>query len=90
MLGLVVSDEFVQCIISVMIRRDCFYFRELLKHDESFYVPEVIDNLSTKRVLTTELVYGSSLDKNNDWDKSITNKVCINHILNPYMRVVFY
>ena len=63
-------------------------FRELLKHDESFYVPEVIDNLSTKRVLTTELVYGSSLDKNNDWDKSITNKICFD-ILRLCLRELF-
>ena len=50
-------------------------FRELLKDDCSFYVPEVVDNLSTKRVLTTEYVDGSSLDKIADWDKSIINKV---------------
>lgn len=52
-------------------------FRELLKDDSSFYVPEVVDNLSTKRVLTTEFVDGSSLDKIADWDKSIINKVCL-------------
>ena len=51
------------------------FFRELLKNDDSFYVPEVIDSLSTRRVLTTEFVYGSSLDKNTKWSKNITNKV---------------
>ena len=54
---------------------DFLSFRDLLKNDDSFYVPEVIDSLSTKRVLTTEFVYGSSLDKITKWDKSITNKV---------------
>ena len=59
----------------VFIKSDCPSFRELLQNDDSFYVPEVIDSLSTKRVLTTEFVYGSSLDKNTKWDKTITNKV---------------
>ena len=67
------------CIVHPLcpqLENDCSY-RELLKDDDSFYVPEVIDSLSTKRVLTTELVYGSSLDKGSDWNKTITNKVGI-------------
>lgn len=50
-------------------------FRQLLEDDCSLYVPEVVDTLSTKRVLTTEFVDGSSLDKIADWDKTIVNKV---------------
>lgn len=63
-------------------------FRELLQNDDSFYVPEVIDSLSTKRVLTTEFVYGSSLDKNTKWDKKITNKICLD-ILRLCLRELF-
>ena len=37
--------------------------RELLKDDPVFYVPEVIESLSKKRVLTTELVSGVTLEK---------------------------
>ena len=38
-------------------------FREFLKDDPIFYVPEVIKELSSKEVLTTELVSGVTLDK---------------------------
>ena len=34
-----------------------------MKDDPVFYVPEVIESLSRKQVLTTELVSGVSLDK---------------------------
>jgi predicted unusual protein kinase regulating ubiquinone biosynthesis (AarF/ABC1/UbiB family) len=38
-------------------------FRDLF-HDEKrgFYVPKVIDELSSKRVLTTEFIKGDSMD----------------------------
>lgn len=36
-------------------------FRELISGKEGFYVPIVLDNLSSKRVLTTELVAGTVL-----------------------------
>ena len=34
-----------------------------MKDDPVFYVPEVIESLSKKRVLTTELVSGVTLEK---------------------------
>lgn len=51
------------------LSRECDYvleatnqkrFRELLSNSEGFYVPIVLDELSSRRVLTTELVSGQS------------------------------
>ncbi len=50
------------------LSRECDYeleaasqkrFRNLLSGTEGFYVPLVVDNLSSKKVLTTELVSGN-------------------------------
>lgn len=52
------------------LSRECDYllearnqkrFRELLSDSEGFYVPLVIDEMSSRKVLTTELVSGSYL-----------------------------
>lgn len=49
------------------LSRECDYeleaknqkrFRDLLSNAEGFYVPLVVDGISSKRVLTTELVTG--------------------------------
>ncbi|KAI0208138.1 Atypical kinase COQ8B, mitochondrial [Lamellibrachia satsuma] len=53
-------------------------FRELMKDDPVFYVPEVIDSLSRKQVLTTELVSGVSLDKVVSMDQETRSWVCEN------------
>lgn len=54
------------------LSRECDYeleaanqkrFRNLLSCAEGFYVPFVVDNLSSKKVLTTELVSGIPIDK---------------------------
>lgn len=54
------------------LSRECDYeleaanqkrFRNLLSGTEGFYVPLVVDNLSRKKVLTTELVSGIPIDK---------------------------
>ncbi|XP_041035026.1 atypical kinase COQ8B, mitochondrial [Carcharodon carcharias] len=63
-------------------------FRELLKDDPFFYVPEVIDELTTKRILTAELVTGVPLDKCEDLDQNTRNKICFN-ILELCLREVF-
>ncbi|XP_067875024.1 atypical kinase COQ8B, mitochondrial [Heterodontus francisci] len=63
-------------------------FRELLKDDPFFYVPEVIDELTTKRILTAELVTGVPLDKCEELDQNIRNKICFN-ILELCLREVF-
>lgn len=50
------------------LSRECDYeleasnqkrFRELISSKEGFYVPIVLDNLSSKRVLTSELIAGT-------------------------------
>ncbi|XP_077996740.1 atypical kinase COQ8B, mitochondrial-like isoform X2 [Glandiceps talaboti] len=53
-------------------------FRELLKDDPFFYVPAVIKELSTKQVLTTELIDGVPLDKAVDLDQEVRNEICSN------------
>ncbi|XP_048141881.1 protein ABC transporter 1, mitochondrial [Rhodamnia argentea] len=54
------------------LSRECDYeleasnqkrFRDLLSGMKGFYVPMVLDNISSKRVLTTELVQGVPIDK---------------------------
>lgn len=40
-----------------------------------FYVPEVIEDLTSKQVLTTELIEGTSLDKIENPDQDTINKV---------------
>ncbi|KAL1833040.1 hypothetical protein ACET3Z_002691 [Daucus carota] len=54
------------------LSRECDYileannqkrFRKLLSNTEGFYVPMVIDDILSKRVLTTELVSGITIDK---------------------------
>lgn len=54
------------------LSRECDYvleatnqkrFRDLLCNSEGFYVPLVVDDLSSKRVLTTELISGIPIDK---------------------------
>ncbi|XP_043931703.1 atypical kinase COQ8A, mitochondrial-like isoform X2 [Protopterus annectens] len=63
-------------------------FRELLKDDPFFYVPAVIDDLSSVRVLTTELVPGFPLDKAEGLDQDIRNKLCYK-ILELCIRELF-
>nr|KAG5695949.1 hypothetical protein BaRGS_017530 [Batillaria attramentaria] len=50
-------------------------FRELLKDDPILYVPEVISDLSTHHVLTTEFVEGLPLDKCTELDQETRNKI---------------
>ncbi|WOL20699.1 protein ABC transporter 1, mitochondrial [Canna indica] len=54
------------------LSRECDYeleaanqkrFRELLSDSKGFYVPTVIDEISSKKVLTTELIRGVPIDK---------------------------
>ena len=42
-----------------------------------YYVPEVIENLTSKQVLTTELIEGTSLDKIENPNQDIINKVML-------------
>ncbi|XP_034017954.1 atypical kinase COQ8A, mitochondrial [Thalassophryne amazonica] len=63
-------------------------FRELLKDHPFFYVPEVIDELSSTHVLTTELVPGFPLDKAENLGQELKNEICYN-ILTLCLRELF-
>lgn len=49
--------------------------RELLEDHPFFYVPEVIDELSSRHVLTTELVPGFPLDQAENLSQELKNEV---------------
>ena len=51
--------------------------RELLKDMPEYYVPEVIEDLTSKQVLTTELIEGTSLDKIENPNQETINKVLL-------------
>ncbi|TRY98124.1 hypothetical protein DNTS_028485 [Danionella cerebrum] len=63
-------------------------FRELLKDHPFFYVPEVIDDLSSQHILTTELVPGFPLDKAEGLTQELKNEICMN-ILVLCLRELF-
>ncbi|PIK54381.1 putative aarF domain-containing protein kinase 4 [Apostichopus japonicus] len=52
--------------------------RKLLTEDDVFFVPEVIFDLSSKQVLTSEFVEGISLEKAADLDQETRNYICEN------------
>ncbi|XP_076129419.1 atypical kinase COQ8A, mitochondrial [Alosa pseudoharengus] len=63
-------------------------FKELLKDHPFFYVPDVVDELSGRLVLTTELVPGFPLDKAEDLHQDLKDEICEN-ILNLCLRELF-
>ncbi|XP_043075715.1 atypical kinase COQ8A, mitochondrial [Puntigrus tetrazona] len=63
-------------------------FKELLKDHPFFYVPEVIDELSSQHVLTTELVPGFPLDQADGLSQELKNEICKN-ILTLCLRELF-
>lgn len=63
-------------------------FRELLKDHPFFYVPEVIEELSSNYVLTTELVSGFPLDQAESLTQELKNEICQN-ILTLCLRELF-
>ncbi|XP_074118698.1 atypical kinase COQ8A, mitochondrial [Sminthopsis crassicaudata] len=63
-------------------------FKELLKDHPFFYVPEVIDELCSPHVLTTELVTGFPLDQAEGLSQEIRNEICYN-ILVLCLRELF-
>lgn len=50
-----------------------------------FYVPEVIEDLTSKQVLTTELIEGTSLDKIENPDQDTINKVLRTKLTNIHV-----
>ncbi|XP_053124202.1 atypical kinase COQ8B, mitochondrial isoform X2 [Hemicordylus capensis] len=63
-------------------------FRQLLEGDPFFEVPEVIDELSTRRVLSMELVGGVPLDHCQALGQEMRNEIC-SHILRLCLRELF-
>ncbi|KAF4092266.1 hypothetical protein AMELA_G00018990 [Ameiurus melas] len=91
---------FPEHLIDVMQRElvlECDYIREaecarkfkkLLKDHPFFYVPEVIDELSSRHVLTTEMVQGFPLDQAEGLSQELKNEICKN-ILVLCLRELF-
>ncbi|CAH1388843.1 unnamed protein product [Nezara viridula] len=63
-------------------------FRELVKPYPEYYVPKVIDELCTARILTTELIDGIPVDKCEDLDDSTKTTIC-RLIMNLCLRELF-
>lgn len=63
-------------------------FRELLKHHPFFYVPEIVDELCSPHVLTTELITGFPLDQAEGLSQEVRNEICYN-ILVLCLRELF-
>lgn len=66
-------------------------FKELLKNDKEYLVPDIIDSLTTRRVLTNQLMNGvpvDSLDKIPNITQSIKNEVA-RLLLKLTLREVF-
>ncbi|XP_051534629.1 atypical kinase COQ8B, mitochondrial [Myxocyprinus asiaticus] len=63
-------------------------FRNMLKGDPVFEVPEVFDELSCRRVISMELVNGVPLDRCVDLDEETRNEICYN-ILQLCLRELF-
>uniref|UniRef100_A0A8C5E1F2 Atypical kinase COQ8B, mitochondrial-like n=1 Tax=Gouania willdenowi TaxID=441366 RepID=A0A8C5E1F2_GOUWI len=63
-------------------------FRSLLEEDDYFHVPEVIDELSGRRVLAMEMIQGVPLDRCVDLDQETRNQICFN-ILQLCLRELF-
>uniref|UniRef100_A0A665XD60 Atypical kinase COQ8A, mitochondrial n=1 Tax=Echeneis naucrates TaxID=173247 RepID=A0A665XD60_ECHNA len=91
---------FPEHLIEVMSRElalECDYireakcakkFQELLKDHPFFYVPDVIDELSSRHVLTTTLVPGFPLDQATDLPQELRNEIC-EQILTLCLRELF-
>ncbi|KAK3914835.1 Atypical kinase COQ8B, mitochondrial [Frankliniella fusca] len=53
-------------------------FRELLAPYPQFYIPEVIDELCTKQIFTSELIEGIPVDQCVNLDMSVREEICRN------------
>ncbi|XP_041108677.1 atypical kinase COQ8A, mitochondrial [Polyodon spathula] len=84
---------FPEHLIEVMSRElalECDYereaecarkFKELMTDHPFFYVPAVIDEMSSRHILTTELVPGFPLDKAEDLSQDLKNEICENILI---------
>lgn len=90
------ADSALQ-VLQRELERECDYqheahcarkFRQLLEGDPFFEVPEVVDELSTTRVLSMELAGGVPLDQCQALDQETRNEIC-SHILRLLFRELF-
>ncbi|OBS78600.1 hypothetical protein A6R68_19006 [Neotoma lepida] len=98
--GLQARGLFPEHLIDVLRRElalECDYqreaayakkFRELLKDHPFFYVPEIVDELCSPHVLTTELITGFPLDQAEGLSQEVRNEICYN-ILVLCLRELF-
>ncbi|XP_067420942.1 atypical kinase COQ8A, mitochondrial [Emydura macquarii macquarii] len=56
-------------------------FKELLKDHPFFYVPDLVDELCSQHVLTTDLVSGFPLDQAEGLSQEIRNEICSNILI---------
>ncbi|ODM99712.1 AarF domain-containing protein kinase 4 [Orchesella cincta] len=63
-------------------------FRTLLENNPDYYVPEVVDELSTKQIYTTELIEGLSVDRCEHLDQDTRNRICY-LMLDLFFRELF-
>ncbi|KAK3696377.1 hypothetical protein QZH41_020250 [Actinostola sp. cb2023] len=61
---------------------------KMIENQTHFYVPEVIDELTSKQVLTAELIEGTPLDKITDLNQDVINQVC-RSVLELCLKEVF-
>jgi aarF domain-containing kinase len=76
-------ENVIKCM-KVELMDECDYYREadctrrfkeILKDDNVFSVPAVYDHLSTKSILTSDIVYGKPFDKHEDLSQEQRNFV---------------
>ena len=77
------SKIFRDCII--YSNRFCvfIFFREFLAGSSTYYVPDIIPELSSKRVITTELIKGIPVDQTSTLDQDTRNKVFTSYYYFP-------
>lgn len=63
-------------------------FKQLLANDDDFFVPEVIPELSTKRVITSEMIQGVPLDQVTGLSQSKRDQIA-EKLLNLCLRELF-
>ena len=70
--------------------RHCKLYRYMLRGEPDVHVPDVIDELSTQRLLTTEWVDGNKILDYVDESAEIKNKIAINMFRAWYVPLYYY
>eukprot|EP01126_Amoeba_proteus_P042806 TRINITY_DN4662_c0_g1_i14.p1 TRINITY_DN4662_c0_g1~~TRINITY_DN4662_c0_g1_i14.p1 ORF type:complete len:315 (-),score=60.22 TRINITY_DN4662_c0_g1_i14:123-1067(-) len=72
----VTKEELLQETDYLLESKNQALFKKYLSNYKQFYVPSVIPNLTTKKVLTSEFVYGTNVDKLVASDQLTRDWVC--------------